>query len=84
MLNNIILLYKCSGHSARGSAAYACIERDSGQLLALTEWNIRWRIAAKGTQKLASREEDDRQAAKFPPQVNVILSLLISKKMISV
>ena len=63
-----------TGHGSRGSTVYACMDQTTGELLAVTEWIIQWRLSTKKVKK--EMDVDQKEAQYFMGQVILFLSSL--------
>ncbi|XP_069116071.1 eIF-2-alpha kinase GCN2-like [Argopecten irradians] len=58
---------KCLGHSNNGSTVYAGIDTQTGDLVAVVEWILRWHNS--GRRKLTNTKEDDKDISLYTKQV---------------
>ena len=49
----------CIGHSVHGSTVYAGIDTTSGELVAISEWVLKWRHISKKKVQRADYEDKD-------------------------
>ncbi|XP_071162362.1 eIF-2-alpha kinase GCN2-like [Mytilus edulis] len=60
----------CLGHSVHGSTVYAGIDTASGELVAISEWVLKWRhIKQKRTQRV---DYEDKEGATYLKQITSI------------
>ena len=52
------------GHGVHGSTVYAGIDTKSGELVAISEWVLKWRHVARG-----SKKDKDEEGEKYMKQV---------------
>ncbi|ELU08629.1 hypothetical protein CAPTEDRAFT_99925, partial [Capitella teleta] len=67
----------CLGHSARGSTVYSGMDTQTGELVAIVEWNIKWR-SFKRKLNLQEKEEDQKEGSKYLKQLTSIEQELLS------
>ena len=58
------------GHSPRGSTVYAGMDISTGDLVAISEWVLKWRHINRRL-NMDEREIDEKEANKYMKQVSV-------------
>ncbi len=56
------------GHSSCGSTLYCGLDTNSGELVAVAEWVLRWRHPSRKLD-LEDKSQDDNHASKYLKQV---------------
>ncbi len=70
---------QCIGHSERGSTVSCGMDAKSGQLVAITEWTLKWRHITRTGLDIEDKKHDDVEAAKYLKQVHIQLSFYCGK-----
>lgn len=61
-----------SGHGLHGSTVYAGIDTKTGDLVAISEWMLKWRHV--GRKSGSNKDSEDKEGETFMKQVDIFLN----------